>query len=126
MELIDAVIERLRTLSGVTVTDRGAAYDQGGPQAGNVTVAVDLDGSPGNASLLNIGVDVDVWTDGPDTAGADTLAHQVEALLHGWSVITARQGRVRLMAGSRASVPDESKLAHVTMRFIGRGIRRYT
>lgn len=127
MEAIDYVINRLRTglPSGITVSEREAAYNKGGPNPGTVTVALSINAAGGNPNLIALTLDIDVWDDGPDSTGADNTAHSIEALLHGWSVNTERQGTVRLQAGARTTIEENEKVAHVSMTFSGRGIRRY-
>lgn len=122
-EFLDSVINRVRDLvpEGWTVQDRFTGYKQGAPTTESVTVAVDFTGG----YFLEVGVDVDVWAPGPDTAEADDVAHAIEDSLHGWAVNTERQGTVRLWASTREPILDASEdVAHVTMRLNGRGFRR--
>lgn len=126
-EFADALISRVRDLlpSGIQVVSRSASYAAGGPGAGVVTVAVDYASAPAAPRLLTVAADLDIWTRGPDETAADALAAALEQGLVGWRANTARQGTVRLWSFTRAGItePDE-KLAHVSMRFNGRGIRR--
>lgn len=126
MEAVEAIILRLRDQlpANVRVAEREAAY-QAGIAPGVVTVAVSSDAEAGNSRLAPLGVDVDVFEAGPSAAKADALARGCEAALDGWSVETAHMGRVRLFrAGSLPVDSPDRGIAHISLRFNGRGFRR--
>lgn len=114
-------------LPTLTVSERQATYQAGGPQAGVVTYSVDYSAAgEQQGRIQTVTLDIDVWDNGPDATGAEETADAIERMVAEWSVETDRQGRVRMSSSFSRSYVDEpnEKLAHVTMRFTGRCFRR--
>jgi hypothetical protein len=127
-EFITHLIDRLRQIlpAETRVGEAPLIYKQGGPKIGDITVQVEYrpSGAP-NRRLIEAVIDIDIWTAGPSLGRADEIADTIESGLIGWSVVSERQGKVRIGEFSRAPVPDEDeRIAHVSLRFIGRGFRR--
>lgn len=124
-EFMDALIARLRALlPGLVIADAGV-FSSSGPSQGQVWVAVSYDQGASLGRLLSVAVDIDIWTKGPDSSAADSIAAQIENNLLGETIQSVYQGDVRLHYFSRAVVAEpEGRLAHVTMRFTGRAYRR--
>lgn len=123
-ELLDAVLDRVRDTipEGWRAYERGRAYFDGEIRPSTVTAAVDYAGT-GNPEIVAVGVDVDVWGDGP--RAAEDVAAAIERDLHRRALVTERQGGARLWSGSRETMEtDNDGLSHVTMRLTGRAFRR--
>lgn len=127
-EFADQLDARLRALvadldSSYRVSDGRLPYD---PNAGaDVFYSVDYSPSGDHPRVLLVAVDIDIFSPGPDRTLAENIAAAIEVSLIDWSVVTVRQGVVRLHLHSRAVVEEESeKLAHVTLRVTGRCFRR--
>lgn len=78
-----------------------------------------------NGNIQTVTVDVDIWASGPNSVAATDIANMIETFLFEWSVITVRQGRVRLTTLSRTNINEGSEqYARVTLRFTGKCFRR--
>lgn len=129
-EFLTSVFDRLKwalpDLDPASIMEGLAVYQQGGPKAGQVTYRGSYAPSgAGNARIIAVTVDVDVWAKGPDYTDAEEIANKVEAAFIDWRVNTGRQGTVRITGFARDYLQHEDEeLGHVTMRFTGRGFRR--